>query len=37
MFQVRALFLFGLTAYGGVFVATALIWRWLGDGVRPDR
>lgn len=24
-------------AYGGVYVATALIWLWLADGVRPDR
>ena len=24
-------------AYGGVYVATALIWLWLVDGVRPDR
>jgi small multidrug resistance family-3 protein len=23
-------------AYGGVYVATALIWLWLVDGVRPD-
>jgi small multidrug resistance family-3 protein len=24
-------------AYGGVYVATALVWLWLVDGVRPDR
>lgn len=24
-------------AYGGVYVATALLWLWLVDGVRPDR
>ena len=24
-------------AYGGIYVATALIWLWLIDGVRPDR
>jgi small multidrug resistance family-3 protein len=23
-------------AYGGVYVATALVWLWLIDGVRPD-
>jgi small multidrug resistance family-3 protein len=23
-------------AYGGVYVATALIWLWLVEGVRPD-
>jgi small multidrug resistance family-3 protein len=24
-------------AYGGVYVATAVIWLWAIDGVRPDR
>jgi small multidrug resistance family-3 protein len=24
-------------AYGGIYVATALLWLWLVDGVRPDR
>jgi small multidrug resistance family-3 protein len=24
-------------AYGGVYVATAVIWLWLVDGQRPDR
>lgn len=24
-------------AYGGVYVATALAWLWLVDGIRPDR
>lgn len=24
-------------AYGGVYVAVALLWLWLIDGVRPDR
>ena len=24
-------------AYGGVYVATALVWLWMIDGVRPDR
>ena len=24
-------------AYGGVYVATALLWLWLVDGVRPGR
>ncbi len=24
-------------AYGGVYVAAALVWLWLVDGVRPDR
>ncbi len=24
-------------SYGGVYVATALIWLWLVDGQRPDR
>lgn len=24
-------------AYGGVYVAVALLWLWLVDGVRPDR
>lgn len=24
-------------AYGGVYVAIALLWLWLVDGVRPDR
>ncbi len=24
-------------AYGGVYIATALLWLWLIDGVRPDR
>lgn len=24
-------------AYGGIYVATALVWLWLIDGVRPDR
>ena len=37
MFRVSTLFLPGLTACGRLFVATALIGRWLVDGVRPDR
>ena len=24
-------------AYGGVYVATALVWLWIVDGVQPDR
>jgi small multidrug resistance family-3 protein len=24
-------------AYGGVYVAAAMVWLWLVDGVRPDR
>lgn len=24
-------------AYGGVYVAVAILWLWLVDGVRPDR
>jgi small multidrug resistance family-3 protein len=24
-------------AYGGVYVATALVWLWIVDGVTPDR
>jgi small multidrug resistance family-3 protein len=24
-------------AYGGVYIAAALVWLWLVDGVRPDR
>jgi small multidrug resistance family-3 protein len=24
-------------AYGGIYVATALVWLWLINGVRPDR
>lgn len=24
-------------AYGGVYIATALLWLWRVDGVRPDR
>jgi small multidrug resistance family-3 protein len=24
-------------AYGGVYVATALVWLWMIDGIRPDR
>ncbi len=24
-------------AYGGVYVATAIAWLWLIDGIRPDR
>ena len=24
-------------AYGGIYIATALLWLWLVDGVRPDR
>jgi small multidrug resistance family-3 protein len=24
-------------AYGGVYVAVALVWLWLVDGIRPDR
>ena len=23
--------------YGGVYIATALVWLWLAEGVRPDR
>lgn len=24
-------------AYGGVYIAVALVWLWLAEGVRPDR
>ncbi|MFN4019941.1 MAG: YnfA family protein [Erythrobacter sp.] len=24
-------------AYGGVYVASAIVWLWLAEGVRPDR
>jgi small multidrug resistance family-3 protein len=24
-------------AYGGVYIASALVWLWLAEGVRPDR
>jgi len=24
-------------AYGGVYIASALLWLWLAEGVRPDR
>jgi small multidrug resistance family-3 protein len=24
-------------AYGGVYIATALVWLWVVDGIRPDR
>jgi len=24
-------------AYGGVYIATALVWLWLVDGIRPDK
>ena len=24
-------------AYGGIYVATALLWLWFVDGIRPDR
>jgi small multidrug resistance family-3 protein len=24
-------------AYGGVYIATALLWLWAAEGVRPDR
>jgi len=24
-------------AYGGVYIATALVWLWIAEGVRPDR
>ncbi len=24
-------------AYGGVYVATAIVWMWLIDGIRPDK
>jgi small multidrug resistance family-3 protein len=24
-------------AYGGVYIAAALVWLWLAEGVRPDR
>jgi small multidrug resistance family-3 protein len=24
-------------AYGGVYVATAIVWMWLAEGQRPDR
>lgn len=23
--------------YGGVYIATALVWLWIAEGVRPDR
>jgi small multidrug resistance family-3 protein len=26
-----------LAAYGGIFVASSLIWGWAADGYRPDR
>lgn len=24
-------------AYGGIYIAAALVWLWLAEGVRPDR
>ena len=24
-------------AYGGIYIASALLWLWIADGVRPDR
>lgn len=24
-------------AYGGVYIATALVWLWIAEGARPDR
>lgn len=24
-------------AYGGIYISVALLWLWLGEGVRPDR
>lgn len=24
-------------AYGGVYIASAVVWLWLGEGVKPDR
>ncbi|MCD2314981.1 YnfA family protein [Sphingomonas sp. IC-11] len=24
-------------AYGGIYIATALLWLWLAEGTRPDR
>ena len=27
----------GYAAYGGVYIASALTWLWLVEGVRPDR
>ncbi|WP_179506296.1 MULTISPECIES: YnfA family protein [unclassified Sphingomonas] len=24
-------------AYGGVYIAVALVWLWLAEGIRPDR
>jgi small multidrug resistance family-3 protein len=24
-------------AYGGIYIASALVWLWLAEGVRPDR
>jgi small multidrug resistance family-3 protein len=24
-------------AYGGIYIATSLLWLWLAEGVRPDR
>jgi small multidrug resistance family-3 protein len=24
-------------AYGGIYIATALLWLWLAEGARPDR
>jgi len=27
----------GYATYGGVYIATALVWLWIAEGVRPDR
>jgi small multidrug resistance family-3 protein len=27
----------GYAAYGGVYIAVALAWLWIAEGVRPDR
>ena len=24
-------------AYGGIYIASALVWLWLAEGIRPDR
>jgi drug/metabolite transporter superfamily protein YnfA len=34
---LRSIVLFGLAAYGGVFVAGSLAWGMVADGYRPDR
>ncbi len=37
MVVLKAVALFVLAAYGGVFIAGSLIWVMVADGFRPDR